>query len=97
MRGESINQSIIIEQLEGVRQDRLDDTNLPPGVCDVATGIGTHEGWSGYEVNIEVQYGYTGMRVDLPEADGNVPGVHAVLHGMVLYFVQMLIMWSQYQ
>ena len=33
---------IIIEDLECVIQDCLDHTDLPPGVGDVATGIGAH-------------------------------------------------------
>ena len=31
------------------------------------------------------------MCADLPEADGNVSGVHAVLHVVLLDFVEMLI------
>lgn len=33
---------IIVEDLECVIQDRLNDTDLPPGVGDVAAGIGAH-------------------------------------------------------
>ena len=36
--------SIIIEELKGINQDRLNNANLPPGVSDVATGISTHKG-----------------------------------------------------
>lgn len=37
-----------------------------------------------------MEYNYA--RVDLPEADSNVSGVHAVLHVVLLDFVQVLSM-----
>lgn len=41
---QSINQSIIIEKLEGVNQDCLNDANLPAGIRNGTGGVGTHEG-----------------------------------------------------
>lgn len=38
-----INQSIIIEKLEGVNQDCLNDANLPAGIRNGTGGVGTHK------------------------------------------------------
>lgn len=37
---------IVIEYLESIVEDRFNDTNLPAGICDIATGVCTHQGWS---------------------------------------------------
>lgn len=37
---------VIIEDLEGVVEDGLNHSDLPTGVGDVATRVGTHQGWS---------------------------------------------------
>ena len=36
--------SIVVEDLERVDEDRLDDSHLPTSICNVAARIGTHEG-----------------------------------------------------
>lgn len=38
---------VVVEDLEGVVQDRLDHAHLPACVGDVASGVGAHQGWSG--------------------------------------------------
>lgn len=61
---------------------------LPPELAPMRVGLDMR-------VNIEVQHEDTVMHVGLPEANSNVAGVHAVLHIVLLDFVQVLIMWSQ--
>ena len=40
---QSMNQSIIIENLEGVNQDGLNDANLPAGIRNGTGRVGTHK------------------------------------------------------
>lgn len=42
---------VVVEDLECVDEDGLDHAYLPAGVCDVAAGIGAHEGWSIHNVS----------------------------------------------
>lgn len=38
-----MNNLVIIEDLEGVVEDRFDHSNLPAGVGDVAARVGAHQ------------------------------------------------------
>lgn len=90
---QSMNQSIIIEKLEGVDQDCLNDANLPAGVCNSTGRVGTHKSWTiAHAVSINrrslqvIGRGFS----DLPKANGNISCIHTVLCVMLLDLVKML-------
>lgn len=42
---------IIIKYLKGINNDGLNHSDLPTSICDIATGIGAHEGRTGHFIH----------------------------------------------
>lgn len=61
---------VVIEDLESVVQDRLNDTDLPARVGDVASRVAAHEGWSLGKLANHEKWTARCVGRDIPEANG---------------------------
>ena len=44
--GETLKNLIVVEDLERVVENCFNDPDLPAGICNIASGASTHQGWS---------------------------------------------------